>query len=144
MWVSRKADYATRAVLALALAGGRMLKMEELAERVQAPPSMLEQLLPVLRNDGIVRSERGPNGGYVLNHDPASITMERVVRLFEGQLAPIGCATRKNPEPCPMEEGCSLRDVVWEPVRDAVLDVLTTVDFATLARSAGGAWTRQV
>ncbi len=143
MWVSRRTDYATRAVLALALAGGRTLKMEELAERVQAPPSMLEQLLPVLRNDGILRSERGPNGGYTLNHDPADITMERVVRLFEGQLAPIACATRRNPEPCPMDEGCSLREVAWEPIRDAVLEVLEAVDFATLAARAGGPWTAE-
>ncbi len=132
MWVSRKTDYATRAVLALAIAGRRTLKMEELAERVQAPPSMLEQLLPVLRNDGIIRSVRGPNGGYTLNHDPADITMERVVRLFQGQLAPISCITRRNPEPCPMEDGCS--------IRDAVLTVLGEVDFATLAQRAGAAW----
>lgn len=140
MWVSRKTDYATRAVLALAIAGRRTLKMEELAERVQAPPSMLEQLLPVLRNDGIIRSVRGPNGGYTLNHDPADITMERVVRLFQGQLAPISCITRRNPEPCPMEDGCSLRDVAWAPIRDAVLTVLGEVDFATLAQRAGAAW----
>jgi Rrf2 family protein len=140
MWVSRKTDYATRAVLALALAGGRTVKMDELALWVQAPPSMLEQILPVLRSGGILRSVRGPKGGYTLNHDPAAITMERVVRLFEGQLAPISCATRKNPEPCPMDVGCSLREVVWEPVRDAVLDQLQT-DFATLAARAGGVWT---
>jgi Rrf2 family protein len=140
MWVSRKTDYATRAVLALAIAGGGTLKMDELAARVQAPPSMLEQILPVLRSGGILRSVRGPRGGYTLNHDPADITMERVVRLFEGQLAPISCATRKNPEPCPMDDGCSLRDVVWEPVRDAVLDILGRTDFATLAARAGGVW----
>lgn len=140
VWVSRKTDYATRAVLALALAGDRLVKMDELAERVQAPPSMLEQILPILRNDGILRSERGPNGGYVLNHHAADISMERVVRLFEGQLAPISCATRKNPEPCPMEDGCSLRDEVWAPVRDAVLATLEGMDFATLAARAGGRW----
>jgi Rrf2 family protein len=141
MWVSRRTDYATRAVLALALAGGRTMKMDELAARVQAPPSMLEQLLPVLRNGGILRSVRGPNGGYTLNHDASQITVERVVRLFEGQLAPIACATRRNPEPCPMDDGCSLRDVVWAPVRDAVLEALGRTDFATLAREAGGVWT---
>jgi DNA-binding IscR family transcriptional regulator len=53
-----------------------------------------------MRTVGIVRSERGRHGGYRLNHPPAEITLERVVRLFQGQLAPI-YATRTSPDPCP-------------------------------------------
>lgn len=142
MWVNLRTDYATRAVLALVLAErNEPMKVEELARRTQAPLSMLEQVLPVMRRDGIVRSTRGRYGGYQLNHDPASITMERVVRLFEGQLAPIACATRTNPEPCPMEDGCSMRDV-WQDVRDVVLAHLESVTFADLAERVGpGPWT---
>ena len=102
MWVSRRTDYATRAILALSLEGGGPLKLEELARRTAVPQSVLEQVMPTMRTAGIVRSERGPAGGYRLNKDPAEITLERVVRLFQGPLAPIGCATRHNPEPCPM------------------------------------------
>lgn len=140
MWVSRRADYATRAVLALARAGDDgPMPLDELSRRTQVPRSVLEQVMPVMRNDGIVRSERGRYGGYLLNHDPAELTMERVVRLFEGQLAPISCATRVNPEPCPMEVGCTLRSV-WEDVRDDILARLGSVSFADLARGAGGPW----
>ena len=64
--------------------------------------------MPTMRTAGIVRSERGPSGGYRLNKDPSEITLERVVRLFQGPLAPISCATRHNPEPCPMTVGCTL------------------------------------
>jgi Rrf2 family protein len=90
MWVSRRTDYATRALLALALDGGGPMKLEELAHRTGAPQSVLEQLMPTMRTAGIVRSERGPAGGYRLNKTPEEITLERVVRLFQGQLAPIG------------------------------------------------------
>ena len=123
MWVSRRTDYATRAILALSLEGGGPLKLEELARRTAVPQSVLEQVMPTMRTAGIVRSERGPAGGYRLNKDPAEITLERVVRLFQGPLAPIGCATRHNPEPCPMTVGCTLRDV-WEEVRDATITLL--------------------
>ena len=68
MWVSRRTDYATRAVLALALADGGPLKLDDLAETTEAPRSVLEQVMPVLRAAGIVRSARGPEGGYRLNN----------------------------------------------------------------------------
>jgi Rrf2 family protein len=139
VWVSRRTDYATRALLALSLDGGGPLKLEELALRTAVPVSVLEQVMPTMRTAGIVRSERGPSGGYRLNHAPNEITLERVVRLFQGQLAPIGCATRHNPEPCPMTVGCTLREV-WEEVRDATISLLGGVTFADLAVRAGGPW----
>jgi Rrf2 family protein len=140
MWVSRRTDYATRALLALALRNGGPLKLEEIARLTAVPQSVLEQVMPVLRTAGIVRSERGPSGGYRLNRAPAEITLERVVRLFQGQLAPIGCATRSQPEPCPMMVMCSLREV-WEEVRDATIAILGRTTFADLAKRAGGPWT---
>jgi Rrf2 family protein len=140
MWVSRRTDYATRAVLALTLEGGGPLKLDELARRTAVPQSVLEQVMPALRTAGVVRSERGPGGGYRLNRRPEEITLERIVRLFQGQLAPIGCATRHNPEPCPMTIGCTLREV-WEEIRDATIQLLGRATFADLAARAGGPWT---
>ncbi len=140
MWVSRRTDYATRALLVLALEGGGPMKLERLARRTAVPQSVLEQVMPVLRTAGIVRSERGPSGGYRLNKAPEEVTLERVVRLFQGPLAPISCATRHNPEPCPMMIGCTLRDV-WAEVRDATISLLGGVTFADLAARASGAWT---
>jgi Rrf2 family cysteine metabolism transcriptional repressor len=139
MWVSRRTDYATRAILALAIEGGAPLKLEELARRTAVPQSVLEQVMPTMRTAGLVRSERGPTGGYRLNKKPDEITLERIVRLFQGQLAPISCATRHSPEPCPMAVGCTLREV-WEDVRDATISLLGGVTFADLAARAGGPW----
>jgi Rrf2 family protein len=135
MWVSRRTDYATRAVLALARADGGPLKLEQLAETTEAPRSVLEQVMPVLRAAGVVRSTRGPEGGYRLNNPPEQITLERVVRLFEGQLAPIGYATRHNPDPCP-ELAAPLRDT-WAEVRDATIAILAATTFADLAARGG-------
>jgi Rrf2 family transcriptional regulator, cysteine metabolism repressor len=135
MWVSRRTDYATRAVLALALADGGPLRLDDLAAATEAPRSVLEQVMPVLRAAGIVRSVRGPAGGYRLNGDPADLTLERVVRLFQGQLAPIGYATRRNPDPCPELVARSLRET-WAEVRDATIDILARTTFADLARRA--------
>jgi len=134
MWVSRRTDYATRAVLALSLAE-EALNLDQLAEATEAPRSVLGQVMPRLRAAGIVRSVRGPGGGYRLNHPPAELTLERVVRVFEGQLAPIGYATRHEPDPCPAIVARSLRPA-WEEIRDATITILDRINFADLAEAA--------
>ncbi|HMI99826.1 MAG TPA: Rrf2 family transcriptional regulator [Gaiellaceae bacterium] len=139
MWVSRRTDYATRALLALTLEGGGPMKLEELARRAGVPQSVLEQVMPTMRTAGIVRSERGPAGGHRLNKAPEEITLERVVRLFQGQLAPIGYATRRHPDGCPKFVADSLRET-WSEVRDATIEILEGVTFADLAKQAGGSW----
>jgi len=140
MWITRRTDYAGRALLALALAdGNEPLKLHEISERTFVPASVLEQVMLQLRGAALVRSERGPLGGYRLNRRPEEVTFEEVVRLFQGPIAPIGCATRKKPEPCPMEIGCSMR-TMWQEIRDATIAILQRTTFADLAREAEGVW----
>ncbi|MDH5615656.1 MAG: Rrf2 family transcriptional regulator, partial [Acidimicrobiia bacterium] len=110
MWITKKTDYACRALLVLSIESDALLKLQEIATRAQVPISFLEQIMPQLRGAGLVRSERGPSGGYRLNHAPAEITLDRVVRIFQGPVAPIACATRNAPESCLMEVGCSLQE----------------------------------
>ena len=139
MWVTRRTDYATRALLALALDDDGSMKLEELAQRTGAPQSVLEQVMPAMRSAGLIRSERGPSGGYRLNKPPDEITLERVVRLFQGQLAPIGYATRRSPDSAPRFVADSLRGT-WSDVRDATIEILEQTTFADLAERAGGSW----
>ena len=139
MWISRRTDYATRALLALTLDGGAPMKLEQVAQRTGAPHSVLEQVMPIMRSAGLVRSERGPSGGYRLNKPPEEITLERVVRLFQGQLAPIGYATRRSPDSVPKFVAESLREA-WSEVRDATIEILERTTFADLAERAGGSW----
>ena len=139
MWVSRRTDYAAHAVLALAIADGGPLRLEEIVGVTDAPQSVLAQVMPVLRHAGIVRSMRGPGGGYRLNRPAEEITLERVVRLFQGQLAPIGYATRRSPDSAPKFVADSLREA-WSEVRDATIEILERTTFADLADRAGGSW----
>jgi Rrf2 family protein len=120
-------------VLALAVAEGGPLNLEEIARATDSPRSVLEQVMPILRSAGIVRSARGPGGGYRLNRPAEEITLERVVRLFEGQLAPIGYATRRNPDPCPELVSRTLLPV-WQEIRDRTIEILERTTFADLAR----------
>jgi Rrf2 family protein len=140
MWITKRTDYAGRALLALSRVGpDESLKLHEISARTSIPTSVLEQVMLQLRGAGLVRSERGPSGGYRLNRRPDEISFDEIVRLFQGPIAPIGCATRRKPEPCPMEVGCSMR-TMWQEVRDATIAILERTTFADLARDAGGRW----
>ena len=139
MWISRRTDYAARALLALALDDDGSMKLEELSHQTKAPQSVLKQVMPVMRTAGLIRSERGPSGGYRLNKPPDEITLERVVRLFQGQLAPIGYATRRSRDGAPKFVADSLRGT-WSEVRDATIEILERTTFADLAERAGGSW----
>lgn len=140
MWITRRTDYATRALLALCKARpDELLNVEDIAQRTATPISVVKQVMNQMRSSGLVRSERGPTGGYRLNRRPEDITLERVVRLFQGPLAPISCATRHEPEDCAMTPGCSMQSV-WAEVRDATIAILARTTFADLAARATGPW----
>ena len=70
MWVSRRTDYATRAILSSRARRRWSAQLQALARRTAVPQSVLEQVMPTMRTAGIVRSERGPSGGYRLNKAP--------------------------------------------------------------------------
>ncbi len=134
--LSHKAKYALKALFQLATApAGTMMLVADIAQRENAPKKFLELILLELKRDGIVYSLRGRNGGYALARPPSQITLGQVVRLMDGPLAPIPCASLTGYRPCTDckdEEACAVRQVMRE-VRDAVAGVL---DHRTLADMA--------
>ncbi len=89
MKVSRKSDYALRALFGLmATDGTTPVSIRELAERYDVPRRFLEQIMLELKSKGWVRSIAGRDGGFVLAKRPDEITMGEVVRHFDGVLAP--------------------------------------------------------
>jgi len=87
MRVSAKADYALRAVIELAASGDGPVKGERIAQAQDVPLKFLENILGDLRHAGIVRSQRGVEGGYWLAKPPDEITVAAVIRAVEGPIA---------------------------------------------------------
>src|SRR3954471_22455136 len=88
MRVSAKADYAIRATAELAAAqGSGQLRADRIAEAQEIPIKFLETILLELKHAGIVRSQRGPDGGYSLARTAASISIADVIRAVDGPLA---------------------------------------------------------
>jgi Rrf2 family protein len=90
----------------------------------------LEQIVAPLREAGLVVSTRGAYGGYHLAREPQAITVGDILRVLEGPIAPVQCASEvRRGGHCEREEVCLTRPV-WEKVRDSIV---TALDSTTLA-----------
>jgi Rrf2 family protein len=131
MRVSAKADYALRAVIELAGAGDGPVKGERIAQAQEIPLKFLENILGDLRHAGLLRSQRGAEGGYWLARAPEEITVADVVRAVEG---PIANVRGLGPEDVEYVGSAGpLRDV-WIAVRANLRAVLENVSIADIAR----------
>ncbi len=107
------------------------MRVEEIAEGQGIPENYLRRLLIELKRGGLVASQKGPSGGYMLARHPARITMADVVEIIEGDYNPVDCL-EEGASPCPRDQPCPMRDV-WREVRDSVNGILRGVTLQTLS-----------
>jgi len=132
MKLSKKSEYGLRALLDLAAHSDQgAVRLKDLADRNNIPIKFLEQIFLALRNAGVVRSQVGARGGYMLSRSSEEITLGEVIRTLDGTIAPVGCVSKIAYEPCtcPDERTCPLR-AAMNQVRDAIVAV---VDYTSLA-----------
>jgi Rrf2 family protein len=113
--LSKRAKYALNALVELAKAGDEgPVSAAVLAARANVPVKFLEAILVDLRRAGIVASHKGRKGGHELRRAPDQITTAEVLRLFDGAIALVPCATHayyERCEECVDEAVCGIRDV---------------------------------
>lgn len=133
--VSTKGEYGVRIMVDLArYYGGRPRSLTDIAQAETLPLAYLEQLVKLLRESEppLVVSTRGAHGGYRLSRSPEEITMGEIVRVLEGPIAPMICATEgEMTQICSFLEACKTR-YLWAKVRDAVAHTLDTMTLADL------------
>ncbi|MEW6624694.1 MAG: Rrf2 family transcriptional regulator [Bacillota bacterium] len=137
MKFSTKARYGLRAMVELALNydSGEPLSLSQVAQKQAISEGYLEQLMTYLRKDGLVKSVRGAQGGYMLARKPSNITAGEVIRCLEGPLSLIDCAQEGEKVTCSRADGCAAR-LFWERVRGAVADVLDSSTLEDLAEES--------
>jgi len=89
MRISAKVDYAVRAAIALAAAGGEPITGEQIADAQEIPLKFIENILGELKHTGIVASRRGAQGGYWLAKPAEDVSLADIVRAVEGPLASV-------------------------------------------------------
>jgi Rrf2 family protein len=130
MRLTAKADYAVRATVELAAEGGGPLKRDVLASAQSIPAGFLENILLDLRQADVIRSQRGPEGGYWLARPADEITVADVVRAVEGPLASV---RGERPGALTFEGSARPLEQFWVAVRASLRSVLESVTLADLA-----------
>ena len=132
MRVSAKADYAIRATVELAAAEGTgQLRADRIAEAQDIPIKFLESILLELKHAGIVRSQRGADGGYALARPGAEIALADVIRAVDGPLANV---RGDRPENVTYKGSAARLTDVWIAVRASLRAVLESTSVADVAR----------
>jgi Rrf2 family protein len=128
--ISAKADYAVRAAAELAAAGDGLLKGEAIASAQGIPRNFLENILSDLRHAGLVKSQRGAEGGYRLARPASEVSIADVIRAVEGPLAAV---RGEAPEDVSYAGAAVPLQDVWIAVRANLRAVVEHVTLADLA-----------
>jgi Rrf2 family protein len=135
--VSTRGDYASRALLSLALhSEGQPTSVRDVAERTGLPQPYLEQILLALKGAGLVRSKRGVGGGYVLARPPSEVTLGQIVSAVDGPIVAGDFGEPHQDGACDHEGQCVLL-AVWADVGQRMrqhLDSFTLADMVAQAR----------
>lgn len=138
--LSKKAKYALRALYYLARQHGKgPVLISTVSDAEKIPRKFLEAILLQLRSAEILESKKGKGGGYALARSPDKITLGSVIRIIDGPLAPLPCASEtafRKCDECVDEKRCGTR-IMMKQVRDAmaaILDHTTLADVALRVR----------
>jgi len=137
--VSTRGDYASRALLSLALRDDLDLpvSVRDLAQRTGLPQPYLEQILLSLKGVGLVRSKRGVGGGYVLARDAATITLAEIVAAVDGPIVAGDFGEPHRDGACDHEGQCVLLGV-WAEVGNHMRDHLASFTLEDMVQQARG------
>ena len=132
MQISAKTDYAVRALLSLAAQEPELVKIESIVTEQGLPRKFVEAILGELRRAGLVRSQRGADGGYALARSPRDITIGAVMRAVDGPLAAVRGLRPHETEYAGVAEHLP---EVWVAVRASLRSVLEVVTLADIVEN---------
>jgi Rrf2 family protein len=140
--LTNKGKYGLKAMVHLAgLEPGALAQVQDMADTNAIPKKFLDQILSELRNAGLVFSKKGKGGGYALSRPAHEINVGQIVRVLDGPLAPIQCASVTAYRPCDDcgdEKACTVR-LIMVKARNAIAAVLdnhTLADMRALGEPA--------
>lgn len=133
--VSTKTRYALRMLIDIAAyQDSGKVKIKDISSRQGISVKYLEQIVTALSKGGIVKGERGPQGGYTLTRPASDITVAEVVELLDGGVSPVSCI-KENGVECDMKDRCSTLDM-WIRISKAVMDIMKETTIQNLVDDA--------
>ncbi|MBQ8404847.1 MAG: Rrf2 family transcriptional regulator [Clostridia bacterium] len=137
MTISTKGRYALKMIIDLAEnSDGSYISIKKVAERQGLPHKYLEHILAILTQNNIVEGQRGKGGGYRLIRKPEEYTVGEILRLAEGDLAPVSCL-ECGAEPCGKAEECRTL-LMWKKFHTLIDGYFDGITIKDLMRDSGG------
>ncbi len=131
MKISTKGRYALRLLADLAAnSSDKPVSIKDISTRQHISDKYLEQIISLLNNAGLVRSVRGPQGGYLLRKKANEITVGMVLRVTEGTMSPVSCVEPDAP-PCEHMDQCPTI-YLWKKLDKAICDVIDNITIEDL------------
>ncbi len=132
--LSKKCKYAIHALVFMAKEPSQKYVIKDISDACRVPRKFLEAILLELKLAGILTSRAGRGGGYLLRLPPSNVNLAEVIRLFDGAIAAVPCATYKfyqSCDECEDEETCSVRDAFLK-VRNETVELLKSQTLESL------------
>ena len=125
--ISKKAKYAFKAlsILAKNYEANKPMLISDIAENGNIPKKFLETILLELKKNGVLLSQKGKGGGYLLRSEPKEVNLAKIIRIIDGPIAPVLCVSLNyygKCDDCTSEEKCKIRPIMIK-LRDANLAV---------------------
>lgn len=131
--ITTRGRYALRVLLDLARHGGDdFVPMRDVAERQEISLKYLEQILPLLKRGGLVLAAPGRRGGYRLARPPEQCRVSEILRLTEGECAPVACLA-PDASPCPRRKNCATLPM-WQALAGLMDDFFSAITLHDLAQ----------
>ncbi len=135
MRLTTKGRYGVRAVVNLAAAANsEPISISQIAKKEELSPEFLEQIFFRLKKAGLIRSIRGPKGGFVLNHKPSEISIRTILDAVGEPLFPAPCAEHGT-KACPRVEGCPISPI-WQNFYELILTHLSGISLKDILDKA--------
>ena len=110
--LSKKVEYSIIALKYFAISKEAFLTAKEISKKYNIPHELLAKILQRLSKEKILTSNQGINGGYRLNKQPSDISLEYIIKLFDGDKGIVECINGKNANDCCIFDECTIKDPI--------------------------------
>ena len=130
--LSTKGRYGTRFMYQLAKNYGKgSMLLKDIAKLEDLSMKYMEQIIPLLKSAKLIKSNRGPRGGYILQKKPAEINMKTILQALEGDITPVNCVD--NPTKCTRSNSCISRNV-WSILESRLNETLENISLEDMLK----------
>jgi Rrf2 family protein len=133
MKISTKSQYGLRAMIYLAKNRDKICPLKEISKKEGISFDYLEKIFSKLGRANLIGAKKGVQGGYFLAKNPQKIKISQIIKILEGEMAPVFCLVKEKKFFCPQEKKCLAKNL-WRKIQEALNSTLNSITLADLIK----------